>query len=298
MKWYGYAQLLITRNSMLNQKCEEISSILGSDGFRSVILKGQANAIYYPIPEERTPGDIDIWIEGNRKYVIDYISSKIELDHVQFHHTGFNILPDVDIEAHFHPTVIFNYFGNKRLQQIFLEEQNASMENWVESSDGYKFRKLTMRADVLMQVGHLYRHFIHQGIGLRQVLDLFLLLTKNSYSLSLVKQLRNDIVDIRLYKFVQALTYVMKELFYLDERYFLAEPNTKLGELLLHELIIGGNFGNNFKSIDIKRELRIRSFLIITLQSFRLFFHYPKDCLWFVVFRITQGFWKIHNHYK
>ena len=38
---------------------------LREDGLRCCILKGQGNALMYPNPYSRTPGDIDVWIDAD-----------------------------------------------------------------------------------------------------------------------------------------------------------------------------------------------------------------------------------------
>ena len=70
MEWYGYANMIAKRNELMNRKCGEITKLLAQDGYRSVVIKGQANATIYPYPEYRTSGDIDIWIDGKRKQII------------------------------------------------------------------------------------------------------------------------------------------------------------------------------------------------------------------------------------
>ena len=42
-------------------------------GFRNVILKGQGNALLYPDPLLRHPGDVDVWLEGSREKIIGYV---------------------------------------------------------------------------------------------------------------------------------------------------------------------------------------------------------------------------------
>ena len=44
------------------------------EGFRCCILKGQGNALLYPDPYMRTPGDIDIYLEGGRKRIMEYVN--------------------------------------------------------------------------------------------------------------------------------------------------------------------------------------------------------------------------------
>ena len=100
--------------------------MLAEDSFRSCILKGQANACYYPQPQLRTSGNIDIWVSPiaskglfeDRKLVAKYVIDR-EDDYIrmQYHHIDYHIFPDV--EVYFCLIVLFNYRKNERLQNKF-----------------------------------------------------------------------------------------------------------------------------------------------------------------------------------
>ncbi len=66
MKWFGYANICAQRNQKLCAQCAQLTDLLAKDGYCSVIMKGQSNAVYYPHPEMRSPGDIDIWVVSHR----------------------------------------------------------------------------------------------------------------------------------------------------------------------------------------------------------------------------------------
>ena len=51
-------------NNRMNQECARYTQIFTERGFKSAILKGQANARLYPDPQLRQAGDIDIWLPG------------------------------------------------------------------------------------------------------------------------------------------------------------------------------------------------------------------------------------------
>ena len=67
MKWIGYVNQIENRNRQLNIRCAEIVDHFKAKGFESCILKGQGNALLYPNPYSRTPGDIDLWLRSERK---------------------------------------------------------------------------------------------------------------------------------------------------------------------------------------------------------------------------------------
>ena len=64
LQWMAESQMLEKANVRLNDAAIQVSEWFRKKGFRTCILKGQGNALMYPNPYSRTPGDIDIWVEG------------------------------------------------------------------------------------------------------------------------------------------------------------------------------------------------------------------------------------------
>ena len=105
MQWLGMAAYIQEENLLVDEHCEEITRMLAEDSFRSCILKGQANACYYPQPQLRTSGNIDIWVSPiaskglfeDRKLVAKYVIDR-EDDYIrmQYHHIDYHIFPDVE----------------------------------------------------------------------------------------------------------------------------------------------------------------------------------------------------------
>ena len=76
MQWMGMAQTIRQHNIRLFLDSAKVCKRFKDVGFRTCILKGQGNALLYPDPYMRTPGDIDIYLAGGRKRVMQYINSK------------------------------------------------------------------------------------------------------------------------------------------------------------------------------------------------------------------------------
>ena len=47
LQWMGMAAKIQQRNEVVNRQCAELQARLSADGFRSYIMKGQANAALY-----------------------------------------------------------------------------------------------------------------------------------------------------------------------------------------------------------------------------------------------------------
>ena len=75
LQWMLQCQMLEKANVRLNDAVIQVSEWFRKKEFRTCILKGQGNALMYPNPYSRTPGDIDIWVEGGDKRGISFVRS-------------------------------------------------------------------------------------------------------------------------------------------------------------------------------------------------------------------------------
>ena len=75
LAWMARREKIARRNKMVNEKVVWVWNNFRREGFRSCLLKGQGNGLFYPEPLMRTSGDIDIWVEGGDKKVIAYVDS-------------------------------------------------------------------------------------------------------------------------------------------------------------------------------------------------------------------------------
>ena len=62
----------------------------------------------------RTPGDIDIWLHGERKDILSYVRRHVPDCKPVYHHVDFPVIDGVDIEVHFTPSWMNSPFTNRR----------------------------------------------------------------------------------------------------------------------------------------------------------------------------------------
>ena len=175
MTWMGKAQQIRRQNMKVNAVAGKLFSMLREDGFRCCILKGQGNALMYPNPYSRTPGDIDVWVNASREDITEYAKTHFEIgDDIRFHHleTSFDGVP---VELHFFPVIMNNPIYNARLQKWFKRNADLQCLNVVSLPDGIgEIAIPTTAFNVIYQLTHLYHHFFDEGIGIRQIIDYFL----------------------------------------------------------------------------------------------------------------------------
>ena len=117
MTWMGKAQQIRRQNVKVNGVAAKLYSKFREDGLRCCILKGQGNALMYPNPYSRTPGDIDVWIDASRERIMEYAQKKFELeDDIRLQHLETS-LDGVPVELHFFPCSMNNPIYHARLQK-------------------------------------------------------------------------------------------------------------------------------------------------------------------------------------
>ena len=174
MTWMGKAQQIRRQNRKVNLVASKLFSMLREDGLRCCVLKGQGNALMYPNPYSRTPGDIDVWIDASRERIMEYASKKFELgDDIRLQHLETS-LDGVPVELHFFPCSMNNPIYHARLQKWFKRNADLQCSHIVSLPDGAGDIAIpTSSFNVVYQLCHLYHHFFDEGVGMRQIIDYY-----------------------------------------------------------------------------------------------------------------------------
>ena len=196
MTWMGKAQQIRRQNMKVNAVAGKLYSKFREDGLRCCILKGQGNALMYPNPCSRTPGDIDVWVNASHEQITEYAQKHFEIgDDIRFHHLETSI-DGVPVELHFFPGIMNNPIYNVRLQKWFKRNADLQCSNVVSLPDGIgEIAIPTTAFNVVYQLTHLYHHFFDEGIGMRQIIDYFLVVNDFSKNVFLDTDFSNHPVN-------------------------------------------------------------------------------------------------------
>lgn len=70
IRWALSSEAIEKRHAQQTRAAHELTTLFASHGVRTILLKGLGLSIYYPRPEHRECGDIDLWLDncdkGNR----------------------------------------------------------------------------------------------------------------------------------------------------------------------------------------------------------------------------------------
>ena len=110
---------------------------------------------------------------------------------------------------------------------------------------------------------------------------------------------QRELKHLGLWKFAQAVMFVMKEVFGLSEDRMIAPMDEKEGRFLLDEIMRGGNFGQYDDRMGNKGgESKIHRYFRMNLRNLRFVKHYPTEAVCEPVFRTWFAGWKFINRIK
>ena len=389
MQWMVMAEQIRKQNIRLFQDSVKVCQNFENEGFANCILKGQGNALLYPNPYMRTPGDIDIYLSGGRRKIMKYVDRVCPNQVMRYHHVDFPVMKTA-IEVHFTPSYMFCPIHNRRMQKWFQEVMGEQCNHRFSLPNGYgEIHVPQVSFNVIYILSHLYRHIFTEGIGLRQLLDYYYVvcdfckvyqissnhlsnfsnhpvplskegstfspspsssgsgdvtapsrcseplrskdggpskvspdcagwdrldgsgdttsacsLDAGSSSFSACSSVALDVVQrelkhLGLWKFAQAVMFVMKEVFGLSEDRMIAPMDEKEGRFLLDEIMRGGNFGQYDDRMGNKGgESKIHRYFRMNLRNLRFVKHYPTEAVCEPVFRTWFAGWKFINRIK
>ncbi|MBR4041825.1 MAG: nucleotidyltransferase family protein [Bacteroidaceae bacterium] len=365
----------------------------------------------FSIKEYRTPGDIDIWLFGERKDILRYVRRHVPNCKPVYHHVDFPVIEGLPIEVHFTPSWMNSPFTNRRLQRWFKRttvnvergtgnadaelqvkvplarliavsrlvksckqrlkhtkcavkvarrrlratksllytlttqrsESNICLHNIAEQASGLKCETFinskqnqplaelenqqsmtainqrpggainraehfnrseasltgtegasmiptpTLAFNRVYILLHIYRHLFHEGIGLRQLLDYYFVLHQGFTEEERTETMRT-LRSLRMQRFTAAVMWVLQEVFAMDDRYLLTDPNEEEGRFLLSEIMLAGNFGHYDERI--KRSAKVTEWGLFCRRvgrNLRFLRSYPSEVLWSPFFKLWHA---------
>ena len=245
LQWIGDIEQIKASSTLLNKRTMELCRMLEKDGLRCCVLKGQGNAMMYPEPLLRMPGDIDVWIDGGQERIISYVRSKFPEARECFKHIKFPVFDDVEVDVHLTPLKFCHPKYNRRLQRWIASMKENQMSNHARLT-GMDSDIAIPTADfnAVYQMGHILIHLMDEGIGLRHMVDYYYVLKVLKYR-SIVQQevVRRTLNECGMMRLASAVMWVEYKVLGLDRDCLLASPDERLGMLILEDILEGGNFG-------------------------------------------------------
>lgn len=240
--------IAVKHERMYKKHChavEELDHLMTESGIPYIIFKGTAVAVAYHRPGLRTMGDIDFYVPHThfdlaKKIIGEEWNVKIEHGDSE-KHLGFEY-KGTPFEMHHR----IETFGTSKHQRVF----DAMVDNAVKKAviynvdDGYA-RKLPAEEDLIVVFKHMFNHLLLEGVGLRQVVDVAVLM--NAYKSSIEKSsIRNHLKELGYLRAFDATTAMLDEYLHIPcaSQYApLSERDYRWGKFLMRYVLESGNFG-------------------------------------------------------
>lgn len=292
LQWMAESQMLEKANVRLNDAAIQVSEWFRKKGFRTCILKGQGNALLYPNPYSRTPGDIDIWVEGGDKRVISFVRSISPHEKACYHHIEFPSYKGVEVEVHYRPSFLLCSWHNRKLQKYYDRVKEEQFSHRVMLGEQGEIAIPSVEFNLIFQLTHIFSHLMNEGIGLRQLVDYYFVL--QHADIKDLTELQRNLKHFGLWKFAGAIMYIMHEVFGMPASRLIVPLNEKYGNFVLNEVLEAGNFGsydkrNRFGKSQLGHNLQR------VYRDIRLIKYFPAEALSEPIFRVWHFFWRMKN---
>lgn len=294
LQWMAESQMLEKANVRLNDAAIQVSEWFRKKGFRTCILKGQGNALMYPNPYSRTPGDIDIWVEGGDKRVISFVRSISPHEKACYHHIEFPSYKGVEVEVHYRPSFLLCSWHNRKLQKYYDRVKEEQFSHRVMLGEQGEVAIPAAEFNVIFQLTHIFTHLMNEGIGLRQLLDYYFVLSMLSVNYEKLTSLQKELKELGLWKFAGGIMYIMQEVFSMPASRLIVPPNEKYGKFVLNEVLEAGNFGKHDERYWFGKS-KLGHNLQRVYRDIRLVTYFPAEALCEPIFRTWHFFWRMKN---
>ena len=186
LRWLSDSESIRRRNMRMDRASAYIYNMVCAAGFRCCILKGQGNALLYPHPSSRIPGDVDVWVMANREELRHIALSLTEGDgsslQESLNHIGLTV-HGVSMELHSTPALLNSPLHNSRLQKWLKRNADLQCSNRIAlPNNAGEVAVPTVSFNIIYQLCHLFHHCFYEGVGLRQIVDYYFVLKNTDFS--------------------------------------------------------------------------------------------------------------------
>ncbi|GEM_PF-2191156 len=235
------------RNVKVHEITKNILDAYAKKSIYPILVKGEVAAKYWPKPELRSMGDIDLFFIHEEEYdaINDWIISQGYTYHIDDRegHWAYE-LDNVIVEHHKRLTFFEKQRYNKRFTQLVKNEIkfNGAQEIILKC---IKAETLPVELNAFYIFVHLFFHFIHEGVSVRQLMDWIFFLKEHKSEIH-PKKLSYMAKSFDLLKAMQLFAQTAVKYLKVPSSIFpfeLVEENTNLIDKIWEDILKGGNFG-------------------------------------------------------
>lgn len=192
MDWLGQVSFMETQYSEQDKVLDSLTKFLAKANIEFIVLKGQPLSHYYPHPNHRPVGDIDIYAFDKYEQINQVVENcGIAVEYEQDKHSIF-YYKGLMVENH---KTLFDV-SHSRIEKQTEKLALKSKKECILTERG--FYLLHPQANYLFLLRHLAKHFgDNEGMSLRQIIDFGLFIENNKLQLN-VKDLEQTLKESKL----------------------------------------------------------------------------------------------------
>lgn len=235
LNWAYNTEIIGQRYARQKKTAEELAALLAKEEIRMLIFKGLSMSRYYPVPEHRECGDVDIWLfgraeQGNR--VAKAAGATVEEENSKHDVIHFHGIP---FENHKELTTELLNRRNRSLNAELLSRvANTPVKSLFGTGAPYTPDKAFYELYIPI---HAAEHFVIGGISLRHICDWALLVQASGGHVEM------ELFDkVKLGQFVRLLDSLCKEWFGIEVESEWLHPDEQLVARFGKDIL---NYGNS-----------------------------------------------------
>lgn len=176
LKWMGSMLVIEDTNRQQLAVLNRLANIWIEAGCKVMVMKGQANALMYPKPLHRNPGDIDCYLFGDYAKGNELVQkASAEVNEGWYKHSEIKYLGET-FENHL---FFVNTREGKRSKRLQKEFEEALKSDRCVTMPNSKVLVPPVQWNAMFLTYHACSHFITEGLRLKQVLDTALFLQRH-----------------------------------------------------------------------------------------------------------------------
>ena len=171
----------------IEQFTRRIADLFDTNNISYILLKGISLAAFYPVPEYRKLGDVDIYINDkemfNRASALLLANGYKKDDEISDHHQGYLYkVPKTGrtmiLELHYRIVGLYQYApANKIVDAVFA---SGTFTPIMQKVNDRSYSVLPPTEYTFYMIHHMLKHYLYSGFGIRLLCDFCLLYTSPS----------------------------------------------------------------------------------------------------------------------
>ena len=187
-------KLMMLNYYQIEQFTRRIADLFDANNISYILLKGISLAAFYPVPEYRKLGDVDIYINDkemfNRASALLLANGYKKDDEISDHHQGYLYkVPKTGrtmiLELHYRIVGLYQYApANKIVDAVFA---SGTFTPIMQKVNDRSYSVLPPTEYTFYMIHHMLKHYLYSGFGIRLLCDFSFYLEYNYTDIDFVK---------------------------------------------------------------------------------------------------------------